>query len=68
MMFSVTLMCFEYMDVSLRTRVHPNQWDTELCDSAFTGSNDNLCIHTSALELSVNANLCNPCPSCRMVI
>ena len=55
MMFSVTLMCCEYRDVSLLTSVHPSQSATSSCHSAFTGSKDALCIQTSVLELSVNA-------------
>ena len=60
MMFSVTLMCCEYRDVSLLTSVHPSPWDTSLCDSAFTGSKDALCIQPSALERSVNAKMYDP--------
>ena len=37
MIFSVTLICCEYRDVSLLTRVQPSQQDTSLCDSTFTG-------------------------------
>ena len=37
-------------------------------DYAFTGSKDALCIQPSVLELSVNAKMCDPCTSCRMVI
>ena len=37
MMFSVPLMCYDYMDVLLLTRVQPSQRDTELCDSSLTG-------------------------------
>ena len=44
MMFSVTLMCCEYRDASLLTRVHTSQRATESCDYAFTGSNNALCI------------------------
>ena len=68
MIFSVPLMCCEYRDVSLLTSVHPSQQDTSLCDSAFTGSKDALCIQPSALELSVNSKMCDPCPSCKMVM
>ena len=49
MIFYDTLVCCEYMDVSLMTSVHPSQRTTELCDSAFTGSKDALCIQPSAL-------------------
>ena len=37
MIFSVPLMCCEYRDVLLLTRVHPSQQVTESCDFAFTG-------------------------------
>ena len=68
MMFYVPLMCCEYLDVSLLTRVHPIQRDTSLCDSAFNRSKDDLCIQRSALELSVDDKMCDPCTSCRMVM
>ena len=61
MMFSVPLMCCEYRDVSLMTRFHPIHHATVSWDSSFTGSKDALCIHPSALELSVNAKMCDPC-------
>ena len=67
-MFSVPLLCCEYRDVLLLTCVHPIQRDTVLCDSAFTGSKDDLCIHPSALELSVNSKMCDPCTICRIVM
>ena len=60
MMFSVPLMCCEYRDVSLLTSVHPSHRATASWDSAFTGSKDVLCIHPSALELSVNVRMCEP--------
>ena len=66
MMFSVTLMCCEYRDDLLLTIVRPSQSDNTLWDYAFTWSKDALCIQTSALELSVNAKICDPCPICRM--
>ena len=68
MMFSVTLICCDYRDVSLLTSVHPSQRATASCDSAFTGSKDALCIQPSVLELSVNAKMCDPCPICKMVM
>ena len=68
MMFSVPLICCEYRDVSLLTSVHPRQRATASWDSLFTGSKDYLCIHTSELELSVNARICDPCPNLRMVV
>ena len=58
MMFSVPLMCCEYRDVSLLTSVHPSHRATASWYSAFTGSKDALCIHPSALELSMNARMC----------
>ena len=61
MMFSVSLMCCEYRDVSLLTSVHPSHHETALWDSAFTGSKDALCIQPSALKLSANARMCDPC-------
>ena len=60
MMFSVPLMCCEYRDVSLLTSIHPSHRATASWDSAFTGSKDALCIQPSALELSVNARMCEP--------
>ena len=68
MMFSVTLMCCEYRNVSLLTSVHPSQRDTASCDSEFTGSKDSFYIHKSALKLYVNAKMCDPCPICRVVM
>ena len=68
MMFSIPLMCCEYRDVELLTRVHTSQRATALCDSTLTGSKDYFLIQPSALELSVNSNMCEPCPSCRMVM
>ena len=68
MMFSVLLMCCEYRDVSLLTSFHPIQLATASFDSAFTGSKDALFIHSSVLELSMNAKMCEPCPICRMVM
>ena len=44
MIFSVPLVCCEYRDVLLMTRVHPRQRATASCDSAFTESKDALCI------------------------
>ena len=49
MMVSVPLMCCEYRDVLLLTRVHTSQQATESCDSEFTGSKDALCIKLSAM-------------------
>ena len=68
MMFSVPLMCCDYRYVLLLTRFHPSQRSTESCDSAFTGSKDSLCIQPSALEVSVNSKMGDPCISCRMVM
>ena len=64
----VTLMCCEFRDFLLLTRVKLSQTATSLCDSAFAGSHDTLWIHPIALKLSVNENMCNPFPSCRIVI
>ena len=66
MMFYVPLMCCEYRDVSLLTSVHPSQNASKSCDSVFTGSKDALCIHPKALELSMNAKMCDACPVCRI--
>ena len=63
MMFSVPLSCCEYRDVSLLTAIHPSHPATALWDYAFNGSKDALCIYPSALELSVNARMCDPCPN-----
>ena len=68
MIFSIPLMCYEYRDVSLLKRVQTTHQATALCDFTFTGSKDALCIHPSALELSVNTNMCEPCPRCRIVM
>ena len=68
MIFSVPLMCSEYRDFSLLTRLHLIQQATASWDYVFTRSKDALCIQPIALELSVKANMCDPCPSCRMVI
>ena len=68
MMFSVPLICCEYRDILLLTRVHLSQRAAESCDSEFNGSKDALCIQYSALELYMNANICETRPSCRMVI
>ena len=68
MMFSVTLMFCEYRDVLLLKRVQTSQQDTSLCDSAFTGSKDNFCTEPSVLVLYVNAKMCEPFLSCRMVM
>ena len=38
------------------------------CDSACTLSKDVLCIQLSALELSMNANIFEPCISCKIVM
>ena len=67
-MFSVPLACCEYRYVSLLTRVQPSQRSMASCDSTLTGSNDYLCIQPSALELSTNAKMCEPCPSCSIVM
>ena len=61
MMFSVPLICWEYWDISLLTSVHRSQRATASWDYTFTGSRDALCIQSSVLELSVNANMCDPC-------
>ena len=68
MMFYVPLMCCEYRDVSLLTSVHPSQRATVSCNSEFTGLKDALCIQPSALEMSMNAKMCDPCPIFRMVM
>ena len=68
MIFSVPLMCCEYRDISLLTSVHPIQRATASWYSAFTVSKDVVCIHPSALELSVNDKMCDPCHICRMVM
>ena len=68
MMFSVPLMCCEYRDVSLLTSVYPRQCATASWNYVFTGSQDTLCIHPSALELSMNSKMCDPCPIFSMVM
>ena len=66
MIFYVPLMCCDYRGFSLLTSVHPSQRATASWDSDFTGSKDALCIQPSAIELSVNAKMCDPCPICRI--
>ena len=68
MLFFVTFMCCEYRGVSLMMRVQPIQRATSLCDSAFNGSKDALCIQPSVLELYLNTKMCKPCLSCMMVM
>ena len=68
MIFSVPLMCYEYRGVSLLISFHLSQRDTASWDSSFTGLKDALCIQPSALELSVNAKMCNSCPIFSMVM
>ena len=58
MMFTIPLMCCEYRGVSLLTGVQQIKRATALCYHAFNGSKDALCIHQIALELSVNAKMC----------
>ena len=68
MIFSVTLVCFYYRNVLLLTRVKTIQWAMALFDFAFNGFKDSLFIQPSALKLYVNAKMCDPCPSCRIVM
>ena len=68
MIFSIPLICCDYRYVSLLTSVHPSQRDNSSRESTFTGTKDALCIQPSALELSVNANMCDPFPICRIVM
>ena len=68
MMFSVPLICCEYKYILLLTSVQPIHQATALCDSAFNGSKYALYIQPSALELSMNAKMCDPCISCRVVM
>ena len=49
MMFSIPLMCCEYRDVLLLKSVNPIHIATASLDYEFTGPNDALCIHPSAL-------------------
>ena len=49
-------------------RVQPSQRDIASFESAFNVSKDYVCIQPSALELSMNAKMCEPCPSCRIVM
>ena len=65
-MFSVTLMCWEYRYTSLLKRVQPSHRATVSWTTSFTGSNDALCIHPRALEISVKARMWDHCPSCYM--
>ena len=68
MIFSVLLMCFEYRDVLLITRVQPSIRATASWYSEFTGSKYALGIQPSAPELFVNTRICEPCPSCLIVM
>ena len=68
MIIHITLVCYEHRYVSLLATFNLSQPDTALCDSAFTGSKYALCIQPSVLELSVNANMYDPCPICSMVM
>ena len=62
MLFSIPLVCFEYRYVSLLTSVHKVQHATASWDSALTGSKYSFFIQASALELSINAKMCDLCP------
>ena len=68
MIFYVPLMYCEYRDVLLLKSIYLIQRPTASWDSAFTGSQDALFIQPSALELYVNAKMCDPCTICRMAI
>ena len=68
MMFYVPLMCCEYRDVSLLTRVQSSQQGTASCDSAYTESKDAFSIQPSAMELSMNDKMCAPCVSWLIVM
>ena len=68
MIFSVLLICCEYRDVSLLKRVQKIQQAMASCDSEFTGSKYVLCVKPSVLYLSVNSKMCEPCPSCWIVV
>ena len=67
-MFSVLFMCFEYRYVSLLKRAQLSQRATESCNSEFTESKDALCIQPSIMEMSANANMCEPFTSCWIVM
>ena len=67
-MFSVPFMCCEYRHVSLLTRSQPIRQATASCDSEFTRSKDALCIQPSAMEMSANTNMCEPCTNCWIVM
>ena len=68
MMFYDTLMCCEYRDVSLLTRVQPSQRAMASCDYSLTGSKYAFRIQPSAMDLSMNDKICEPCTSCRIVM
>ena len=68
MMFSIPLICWEYRDASLLTRVKPIHRSTVSWGSSSTGSNKDLWIHPEELELSVKARMWDPFPSCCMVM
>ena len=68
MMFSVTLMCWEYIDTLLLTIFQPNYRATVSWPPSFTGSRDALFIQPRALELYVKDRTSYLCPSCWIVM
>ena len=57
MMLLVPLMCWEYRDTLLLTRLHLSHRSTVSWVSSLTGSNEAFCIHPRALKLSVKARM-----------
>ena len=68
MTFPVLLMCWYYRDTLLLTRLKPNHLATVSWHTSFTGSNDYLCIHPRAIDLSIKARMCDPCRSFWIVV
>ena len=52
MMFLVTLMCWDYRDTSLKTKVQTRHLATMPRTPSYIVSNDDLCIHPRAFDIS----------------
>ena len=68
MMFSVPLICWEYRDASILTRIKLRHRATVSRHPFFIGSKDDLCISPRELELSVKASMWDMWPSFWIVI
>ena len=67
MMVVETLMCWECRYTSLMMRVHNNHCDTMSWGSSLNGSNESMYINPRALQLSMEARVCDPGTSCWIV-